>query len=214
MKTSGWAREALEAAVRFGHEVLQMQDAAMARELSLSKERIRQVRARLGIELPMCPCGRSRLRAGFDCCKRCSAAADRKSQPCSASCGRRTWRAHPSGKCSICGNHSYYTDSPVRRGRAARRMARYHAQRIGNPGAEAQVGVGFRAAREAIRLWPKGEEITTGGALDSIRRRHPGLALTRLQLHNAFREAKRQGEIETVCRNLGPGKPAVYRRMP
>lgn len=209
---SFWPREVIDEVVRYGYEVLRMQDAAMGRELGLTRERVRQIRARVGIVLPRCACGLKRLSAGYDCCRRCAAKMNAKSVPCSAGCGRNTWRGRPSGKCAICGNHEYYAESPERRAKHSKYSKRYRSDRLGNRAAEPQRAVGYRAALEAIRLWPAGGTLTTRDITREIARRHPSVALIRQQLFNAITEAKRQGEIEVLSRQRGVGGLAVYRR--
>lgn len=94
--------------IAYGSRELRMTDAAMARELGVTRERIRQIRRKTGEPIVRCSCG-SRAREGGQCgaCKKKKATA---LAPCRLDCGRRTRR--PDGRCFRCYQKVRYREDP------------------------------------------------------------------------------------------------------
>lgn len=206
-----WPGEVIDVVVRYGYEVLCMTDSAMGRELCISRARVGQIRQRIGITLPACPCGRGRLlQAGSTKCSLCSAAGRAKGRLCVGGCGRLTHRNHPSGLCSICGHSDYYKENAKYRDKQRVSMKVMRDAVLGNPDAKPSRD-GRRVLVNVIREWPSGSAISVDLVAAEAQRQFPELAFKKLQLLNAVQKALRDGWISVVVSARGTGAARYVR---
>lgn len=97
--------------IAYGSRVLRMTDVAMALELGVTRDWIRQIRNKTGTPIVRCPCG-ARARQGGKCriCRN-KERVQATWRECREACGRRTKR--PDGRCFRCFRKVRYKEDPA-----------------------------------------------------------------------------------------------------
>jgi hypothetical protein len=227
----------LETVLIYGREELKMTNVAMAREIGLSAERIRQILARAGHTGLLCACGRRRA-ANRESCGNCLP----KSPPpprgtlCAKGCGRKSLKGDV---CFKCRQKTRYRDDPEWRrvrdlwtkrwkDKASRdpeklKRLRASAQRAHKKWAAKQPKRPHRfprrghyeILRKTARDWPVGTEITTQALIQACREKRPDLAsrFSTAAASSAIGREKAAGRVVFARRLTSVGTPIVWKRV-